>query len=457
MKTMLESIIRRYNREVDYLEIRVEETEELSIGFKGPGVDMINQSSEKGGCVRALFKGGWGFATFNRIDETEISRFVQSAVRQSRLLGKEISRFAPVPVVDAVVGLKVKTDPRDIPLERKMDILSAYNQQILESDPCIRMSNVRYLDKAKHTWLATSDGSFVEQESIDIGGGLVAIAMKNGQTQMSSVGFGSSNDFNVVCGKEKDIEKACRHAAELLEAPPITGGVYTVVADPRLAGVFVHESFGHTSEGEKVFENESLAEVMKMGKQFGSPILNIYDTGLEPGYRGALVYDDEGVPAEKTVLIENGVLVGRLHSRETAGKMGEKATGNGRALDYKYPPIPRMRTTCIARGDADPGQMVREIELGVYAVDALGGQGGEMFSFTAGRAYMIRNGRIAEMVRNVTLSGNLFATLKNIDAVGNDFAVQDSGGGCGKGAQFPLPVSSGSPSIRIRNVVIAGK
>ncbi len=442
---------------MDYLEIRVEETESVSISFRGRQLDALREASERGGCVRALYKGGWGFCTFNRLDSANIEKFIASAIKQARLIGMEESILAETKVVDVTLPLNVINDPRAVSLSRKIEILKTYNDLILDAHPLIPMSSVSYADVYTHTWLATSDGSWVDQEKMDIGGGLVPEAVKDGQTQRSYVGFGSSNDFNVVCGNEKTLIKSCENAVALLDAPIVKGGSYTVVADPKLAGVFVHEAFGHTSEGEKVYENPKLAEVMKLGRPFGSPILNIYDTGLDSGYRGALIYDDEGTRTEKTELIRDGILVGRLHSRLTAGKMGEKATGNGRALNYKFAPIPRMRNTCIAQGETPVEDMIKDIKLGVYAVEAMGGQGGEMFSFTAGRGYMIRDGKIEEMVKNVTLSGNLFATLKNIDAIGNDFAIHDSGGGCGKGSQFPLPVSSGSPSIRLQNIVIAGQ
>lgn len=456
MKSFLRALVKKYESKVDYLEIRVEESESTTIGFRGPTIDGLKQSNEKGGCVRVLCRGGWGFATFNKLTESSIEYYLKSAVRQAGLVGKGKSMLAEVPVVDVVLPLDVIHDPRNIPLSKKIDILAAYNKQILDSHDCIPMSSAHYSEKYTHKWFCNSEGSFVDMETMDMSGGLVPIAIKDGQTQMASVGFGSSRDFNVILGREKELDEACRNAVKLLDAPPLEGGVYTVVVDPVLAGVFVHESFGHTSEGEKVFDNENLARVMKMGRRFGQKVLNIYDTGRDIGTRGYVPYDDEGVQSEKTYLIREGNLVGRLHSRETAGRMGEKATGNGRALNYKHVPIPRMRNTCIEKGESSFADMIQPIKLGVYAVDAMGGQGGEMFTFTAGRGYMIRDGKIEEMVKNVTLSGNLFKTLENIDMIGDDFLVHDSSGGCGKGVQFPLPVSHSAPHIRIQNAGIAG-
>jgi TldD protein len=176
-----------------------------------------------------------------------------------------------------------------------------------------------------------------------------------------------------------------------------------------------------------------------------------------PGLRGSYKYDDEGVPAQKTYLIKEGILSGRLHSRETAAKMKEKLSGNARSISYRYPPIVRMTNTYIEPGSVSFKDMLSGIQEGIYVKNWYGGTTSmEMFTFSAGEAYMIRNGRIAETLRPVVLTGNVFSTLLNIDAVGNDLDMNE-GGGCGKGGQSPLPVSNGSPHIRIQHCLIGGK
>jgi len=141
-----------------------------------------------------------------------------------------------------------------------------------------------------------------------------------------------------------------QRAVKLLSAPQAAGGEYTVVLDPVLAGVFAHEAFGHLSESDFVYENQRLQELMVLGRRFGDKHLNIVDGAAVPGLRGSYKYDDEGVPAGKTHLIREGILEGRLHSRETAAKMGEMPTGNARALNYLFPPIVRMTNTFIEPG-----------------------------------------------------------------------------------------------------------
>jgi TldD protein len=198
--------------------------------------------------------------------------------------------------------------------------------------------------------------------------------------------------------------------------------------------------------------------MMVMGRRFGSDMLNVFEDGSIPGLRGTHKYDDEGTPTRRNDLIKNGILVGRLHSRETAAKMGEQPTGNARAINYHHAPIVRMTNTAIAGGDTSFQDMIKDIKLGVYACSAYGGETAlENFSFSSAYAYMIRDGKIGEMVKDVILAGNLFTTLLNIDAIGDDFRWLRGGGGCGKGSQYPLPIAMGAPHIRIQDVVVGGK
>ncbi|HEX9217855.1 MAG TPA: TldD/PmbA family protein, partial [Gemmatimonadales bacterium] len=152
-----------------------------------------------------------------------------------------------------------------------------------------------------------------------------------------------------------------------------------------------------------------------------------------------------------------GVLVGRLHSRETAQHMGERPTGNARAISFRHPPIVRMTNTYIANGKGTFDDLIGDIKLGVYACGAFGGQTMlENFSFTAAYGRMIRDGKPAELVKDVVLAGNLFQTLDRIDHIAGDFTWNQMGGGCGKGGQFPLPVTEGAPHVRIEEALIGG-
>lgn len=456
MKEMLRALVS--NKPADYLEIRVEESQVSSLRFQGPTLEAVNANSQFGGCVRALVNGGWGFVTFNDISDLE--KKVDLAIHQARLVGAAGSdvKLAPVPVIEDVVEVPFKEDPRQVSLADKVDLFKGYNEIILSHSKQVVSSSIYYFDKFSKIHFANSEGSYILQHKLDLAGSIAAMANDGNTTQTGRTGFGSSIDFGVARNLEDNVKAACEKAVNLLSAPSIKGGEYTVIVDPVLAGIFAHEAFGHLSESDGLYENPQLHEVMKLGTKFGESFVNIYDTGLDVGARGYLKYDDEGVATEKTELIKEGILVGRLHTRETAAKLGERPTGNARAIDYSFAPICRMRNTCIGPGDASFEDMLKGVKLGVYAKDSYGGQtNGEMFTFSAGEAYMIRDGKLAEMVRDVNLSGNVFTTLANIDMVGNDFSAHESAGGCGKGAQSPLPTSEWAPHVRIQNVVIGGK
>ncbi|MBN1552404.1 TldD/PmbA family protein, partial [bacterium] len=459
MKDQIEETLSCLKSLCDYLEIRVEDFEKTQISMRGPKVEMLQEAFELGGCARAYHKGGVGFVSFNNLDDMEVC--AREAIDQAKIAGRSRTELAEVPVIRDDVDADIIHDCRSVSLSKKLDILKAYNEQILSYHPNIVTSGVRYSDGFKILYFGNSEGTLIRQERMDVGCNLSARSARNGMTQMAYTSVGSSNDFHVLLGLENRISESCRIALELLDAPNVKAGKYITVCDPHLSGTFIHEAFGHSSEAEKVYENKRLLEMMAIGTKFGQPILNVYDAGNTRGSRGYITYDEEGVRAGKTDLITEGKLVGRLHTRETAGKLKESPTGNGRAVDYRFPPVPRMRNTCIAPGNSSFEEMIDGIKLGVYAIDAFGGQSEEMFTFTAGRGYMIRNGKLAEMVKNVTLSGNLFTTLNNIDMIGNDFHQIESGGGCGKGDgrtfQFPLPVGEGSPHIRIRDIVIGGQ
>jgi TldD protein len=238
----------------------------------------------------------------------------------------------------------------------------------------------------------------------------------------------------------------------------VKGGRYTIVVDPLLAGVFAHEAFGHLSEADFVYENPAMREMMQLGRRFGGDLLNIVDDPTLPDEAGSYRYDSEGTPARRTDLIRAGVLTSRLHSRETAAKMGEEPTGNARALNHQFQPIVRMSNTFIEPGTWALEDLLADTGEGLYVRGALGGQTEmEMFTFSAEEAFAIRGGRLAERLREVVLSGNVFKTLESIDAAGDDLAFYGGLGGCGKGEQGPLRVSTGGPHIRIRNCLVGGR
>jgi len=451
MRDTISEALKGHN--ADYIEVHVEESQVARIVYRGGRLEEVGRTSAVGGNVRALVKGGWGFVSFNNLDS--LREKVGLAVKQARIVGNENSKLHFTgPIIDTVVP-EVKKTPQQVPLAAKKELLDEYKEIVL-STPKIRSCDIVYQDGERRLIFANSEGSYIEQTRLDVNLRMLAIAASDGEVQQAGLSLGSPGDFTVIEGLQEQVRERAQRAVRLLSAPYAKGGEYTVVLDPILAGVFVHEAFGHLSEADHVYENRKLQEIMVLGRKFGSKELNIVDGAAVPGLRGSYKYDDEGVPATKTYLIREGILESRLHSRETAAKMGEKPTGNARAISYLYPPIVRMTNTYIEPRDVSFEDMISEIKEGVYAKDWYGGTTSlEMFTFSAGEAYMIRNGRIAELLRPVVLSGNVFTTLMNIDAIGNDLQMEQ-GGGCGKGDQWPLPVSNGSPHIRISRCLVGG-
>lgn len=456
MRNRIEQLIKIYSPKVDFLQIRIESAEGTDIGLRGDLIETLSQTLTVGGQVRTCHKGGWGFASFNNLDDLETR--LQEAITSARLTGTEETLLAEVEPVRRSVPLFLGgRDPRTVSLAEKKALCDHYNAILKTSLPRIASTTVRYGDSWQKVLIATSEGTFLEQEWIDLEMRFSATARDGGIVQTGRETHGSRLGFDDLIGLDTKVLEAAQRAVTALTLPAIKGGEYTVVIDPLLTGLFVHEAFGHLSEADMAYENPDILEVMSLGRQFGPKELNIYDGALPQGHRGSYAYDDEGVPATTTALIREGELVGRLHSRETAGTLEEQPTGNARCLDYNYPPIVRMTNTWIERGNVPVADLIEGIGEGVYARNWLGGMtNGEMFTFAAGEAWMIRNGKLAEPVRDVNLSGNVFQTLEDIEAIGDDFGWDESGG-CGKGGQNGLAVGCGGPSLRIRNVVVGGQ
>ncbi len=439
----------------DYAEVRIQEGTSTNIHYAGHELEDIGERTQRGGCVRVLKDGGWGFATFNDIDQVE--KYARMAVRQAELVGGEKIALAPVEPSVRVYSSPVDVDPAEVPLKDKQEMCHRYNQAIL-SNKGVQTSTVVYRDSHSTSIFANSEGSCLEATYIFCGAALAAIVVDGSNIQRARADNGDLRGFSKVTRMDEQCEDVVKRALDSLAAKPVEAGTHTVIIDPKLCGVFVHEAFGHLSESDFLYENPRMQEKMKIGERFGPDILNITDDGSIAGEAGYVVFDEEGVPGHRTPLIKDGVLCGRLHNRETAAKMGEQPTGNGRAISYRHPPIVRMTNTFMEPGEGKFAEMLQDTEEGIYAVGWLGGQTNtEMFTFSAEEAYRIRKGKLAEKIRDVVLTGNVFTTLKNIDCIADDFHMQGGLGGCGKSGQSPLRVGDGGAHCRIRNVVIGGR
>ena len=446
--------------DAEYLDARWEKISHSKVLFSGRDLKEISQSTMIGGHIRAVADGGMGCNSWTDMDN--LAHAVSIAILSAKSTGKrkkdKIS-LAPVPVVKDTVKINPEIDPRPISLEEKKDLLKEYLDIVLDV-PKIQTATMYYEEHASDKLFMTTEGTCINQEQVFCAIYGRITARDDGIIQSSSIHFGACDNYGKLKNRHSDVEKKLKIALDLLSAKPVNSGVYTVILDPSISGVFTHEAFGHLSEADSIANNKSIRNEMRIGRRMGSEILNISDTGNFPGVSGHYIYDDEGVTSRKSLLIKDGVLVGRLHSRITSSVYDEPVTGNARAVDFTFTPIVRMSNIFVERGTSSVEEMIASIDKGIYLIGHKGGQTiGDMFTFGAQYGYMIEKGQIKNMVRDLNITGNLFETLQNIVAIGNDFSMDESGG-CGKGSVGPMQMlwssGHGGPHLMVKDVVIGG-
>jgi TldD protein len=237
-----------------------------------------------------------------------------------------------------------------------------------------------------------------------------------------------------------------------LDAKPPKGGTFPVVLGPNVIGTLVHEAFGHLAEADLTLSGSIISD--KMRKKVASDVVTFYDDGTVKGAFGSFRYDDEGVAAQKTLLVKDGVIVGLMHNRETAHQFDAEPTGNARAEDFRVEPIIRMRNTYIQPRDYSFDELVEDVKFGYYLKSFRGGQANLDGTFQVGiqEAYEVVDGEVGRTVRDVSISGNTLETLLKVDAVGKEFELWP--GVCGKGQS--AFVSDGGAHTRVKEVIVGG-
>lgn len=436
-----------------FQDIRYETLSTTTIKVKNDEIKEVSVTNKKGGHCRALCGGGFGTFSFNKIED--VSQVIKESIEFSKLIPGE-KKLAKSPVVVDKVIVEPKVDPRKIPLDEKRELLLKYCTIAKEIENIAIVEGEYYEQFSKKVYL-NNEGSEIEQEQLICGMSFRMTSKRDGLTQQTRLAFGGCDSFEDMYDKEEETIKKAEQTVNLLSAEPIEGGIYDVILDNEVGGLFIHEAFGHLSEADSLLSNDALRETMELGRQFASPILNVIDDPSTDGYPGSYIYDDEGVKGTKTYLIKDGVLSGRLHSRESSGHVEELPTGHARAKNFEFIPLVRMGNIYIDKGPNSFEEMVKSTNKGLYLFGSAGGQtSGEMFTFAVQGGYIIENGEIKEMVRDIVLTGNLFKTLKNIDMIGDKIKMKKRGG-CGKGGQILITSGSGSPFIRIKSMAVGGK
>lgn len=286
------------------------------------------------------------------------------------------------------------------------------------------------------------------------------IVEENGRRESGHAGGGGRIGLDGLL-EPKDWQAKAREALRIalvnLDAVPAPAGQIDVVLGPGWPGILLHEAIGHGLEGDFNRKGTS-AFAGLMGQRIAAKGVTVLDDGTIPDRRGSITIDDEGTPSGKSVLIEDGILVGYMQDRQNARLMGVEPTGNGRRESFAHAPMPRMTNTYMLGGAADPKDIVADLEDGIWAVGFGGGQvdiTNGKFVFSCTEAYRVKNGKVLEPVKGATLIGDGATALKNIKAIGNDMALDPGMGNCGKAGQW-VPVGVGQPSLRIGGLTVGG-
>ena len=440
----------------DYADLRYEVMRETSINFSGRELTGLSASSTDGYVWRVLKNGGWSVVAFTRPEDAE--RAARSAVENAELLargGARPVRLAPVPPAQDEYRPVLKEDPRQVPTEAKLDMVRRYNGIALDH-PKVATTQTGYYDITRDKYFVSTEGARLHEELVTTGLGGGIVTKEGSLTQTVRFGFGGSDGMARVRGREAELAERVKICVDLLEAEPVKAGEYRAVLDQSLAGVFTHEAFGHFSEADIIEDMPTIRERMLLGAKLGSDVLSITDDPTRPGQLGFYRYDDEGVAARPVALMRDGVLSGRLHSRRTAAEFGEPITGHCVAQDYRFGPIIRMGCIFIEPCDKTKEELLAALGDGLYLCNHMGGQtSGDNFTFGAQFGFEVKGGKPGRMLRDINISGNLYATLKNISAVGNDMTLRETGG-CGKG-QVNYRSCNGAPHVLVDSVVVGGR
>jgi len=289
---------------------------------------------------------------------------------------------------------------------------------------------------------------------------VTVVAAEGDRMETGTYGAGGRTGFQFYMEPDNwrgYVDEALRQAITNLEAVPAPAGEMPVVLGPGWPGVMLHEAVGHGLEGD-FNRKKTSAFAGLMGERVAAPGVTVVDDGTITDRRGSLSVDDEGTPTDRTVLIEDGVLVGYMQDRMNARLMGMQATGNGRRQSYAHVPMPRMTNTYMLAGDKEPGEIIASVDRGVYMVNFGGGQvdiTNGKFVFTCTEGYLIENGKIGAPVKGATLIGNGPDALTKVTMIGNDMELDSGIGTCGKNGQG-VPVGVGQPTMRIDGLTVGG-
>lgn len=434
-------------RENFYTDVRYENIKERKIVYLNGQLQEFKEKEEKGAFIRVYDGARWYYSS-----TTKLSALQEEADRLY-FMGKEckeINEDENIKILEVNKGeyLRYNGALGKISMEEKHELLKEYID-VLKEAKHLKGFQAIYIDNEIVKRIVSSKGTDVTFDKATCGLSIRLTFSEGENTFVDRFNLGKDNFDALKNNKEKLKDFISKCEDFLLNSKNVVPGKYTVILSPEAAGVFAHESFGHKSEADFMVGDETMIREWSIGKEVGSPILSIMDTGEIVG-SGYVPFDDEGTKARQNYLIKDGRLAGRLHSSKTSVSIKEELTGNARALNFEYEPMVRMTNTFILPGKDTLEKLISEVEDGFLIDTIKHGSGMSTFTIAPSISYRIKNGKIVEPVKISVITGSVFDTLKNIDGLSTDSEnLSFVTGGCGKMEQWPLPVGFGGPYVRV--------
>lgn len=440
----------------DFAEVFVEDRRTTTATFDEGRVEALRSGRDRGAGVRVVRGETTGYAHTADLTERGLLEAAAAAAAAARAGGPGAT-VVPLTREARPAPHEVAVLPESVEKARKAEVLARADAAAREESDAVTQVTVGYADGRRRILVANSDGLLAGDDQVRTRFSVSAVATGDTgmQTGMEAPGRTVGFEYFDEHEPEEIARIAARRAAVKLGARPAPTGRLPVVLKRGAGGVLFHEACGHGLEADLVGRDASVFRG-RVGERVAAPGVTLVDDGALAREWGAYAMDDEGAPAQRNVLIEDGVLTDYMWDLVRARRAGRASSGNGRRETYQHLPMVRMTNTFLLPGEEDPDEIIRQTPHGLYCVALGGGQvntatGDFVFGIT--EAYMIEDGRITEPVRAAQLIGNGPETLRAIDAIGNDFDTW--AGTCGKDGQG-VPVSSGQPTLRVAELTVGG-
>ncbi|MDP6493248.1 MAG: TldD/PmbA family protein [Acidimicrobiales bacterium] len=440
----------------EFAEVFVEDRRSMSALFDDGRVEELTGGRSRGVGIRVVFGETTGFAHTADLSPEGLRSAAEAASAAASEGGSGLT-VALDPVQEVHPGV-VAVLPADVAKARKVALLEEADRVARGEGDAIRQVTVRYADSRRRIQVANSDGLLTGDDQVRTSFSVSCVAVGDGGMQTGRESVGHTVGFELFDRVDvADLaRRAARRAITKLDAVPAPSGEMPVVVGPGGGGVLFHEACGHGLEADLVAKSASVF-AGRRGEVVAAPFVTLVDDGTMAGEWGCYAIDDEGRPAGRNVLIEDGILTDYMWDRLRARREGCDSSGNGRRQSYRHLPMVRMTNTFLLGGEADPDDIVADTERGVYVAQLGGGQVNTAtgdFVFGMSEAYLIENGRITAPIREGNLIGNGPDVLQDIDAIAGDFAM-GSPGTCGKDGQG-VPVGDGTPTLRVTRLTVGG-